>query len=133
MKVDKDTAQSEFERFAETMDLDLEPAGMDDEDAKSFASQKNLVIRAMQKGDLVINESGEPEFTPSRSADAKTITFYEPTGATMQAMDRRKASQDVSKTYAAMADMTRQDAKRFSQLKYADLKVCLAVFTLYTG
>lgn len=133
MKVDKDTALAEFERFADAMDLDLEPAGMDEEDAKSFESQKRLIIRTMQKGDLVVNEAGEPEFTPSRSDDKKTITFYEPTGATMQAMDRRKASQDVSKTYAAMADMTKQDASRFSKLKYADLKVCLAVFTLYTG
>jgi len=39
-KIDKETAESEFKRFTEMMDLDLDTAEMDVEDTNAFRQTK---------------------------------------------------------------------------------------------
>jgi hypothetical protein len=134
MKEDKvclEVAEVEFNRFVELMDLDCDEKSMGDEDRQGFTEQKEKLIKAICKGSLVVNEEGEPIFTPQRTKDAKPITFYEPTGASLMAMDRKKKTEDVAKLYATMADMTRTDSKTFAKMKNADLKVCMAITTLF--
>lgn len=130
-KVCLEVAEAEFQRFVELMDLDCDEKSMGEEDKAGFSEQKEKLIKAIRKGSLVVNENGEPIFTPQRTNDAKPITFYEPTGASLMAMDRKKKSEDVAKLYATMADMTRTDAKTFAKMKNADLKVCMAITTLF--
>lgn len=132
-KVAKEVAEQEFSRFVECMDLDVDPADMDEDDRKGFNQQKDRVIAAIQSGALVISDKGEPTFTPQRSNDADAITFYEPTGASLMAMDRKKKTEDIGKLYAAMGDMTKTHANVFSKMKMADLKVCMAITTLFLG
>ena len=62
------------------------------------------MVRAIVDGHLVINDKGEPVFTPT-VGNGESITFHEPTGASLQAM-RGKKDQDVDKLFGAMADMT---------------------------
>lgn len=132
-KIAKEVAEAEFNRFVECMDLDVDPADMDEDDRKGFNQQKDRVIAAIQSGALVISDKGEPTFTPQRSNDAEPITFYEPTGASLMAMDRKKKTEDIGKLYAAMGDMTKTHANVFSKMKMADLKVCMAITTLFLG
>jgi len=132
-KVAKEVAEEEFNRFVECMDLDVDPAGMDEDDRKGFVQQKDRVIAAIQSGALVISDKGEPTYTPQRTNDAEPITFYEPTGASLMAMDRKKKTEDIGKLYAAMGDMTKTHANVFSKMKMADLKVCMAITTLFLG
>ena len=132
-KVSQDVAEQEFERFVEANSLMLEFPGMDKEDKDSLNEQKARIVHAIMSGAMVINEDGEPVFTPQRTKDAAALTFHEPTGASLMAMDRKKRNEDVGKLYATMGDMTRTDAKTFSGMKMADLKVCIAVTTLFLG
>ena len=132
-KVAKEVAEQEFNRFVESMDLDVDPADMDEDDRKGFNQQKDRVIAAIQFGALVIKDSGEPVFTPQRTNDADAITFHEPTGASLMAMDRKKKTEDIGKLYAAMGDITKTHANVFSKMKMADLKVCMAITTLFLG
>lgn len=132
-KVDKEVAENEFNRFVECMDLDVDPSGMDEDDKKGFFQQKDRIIAAIQSGALVIGDAGEPTYTPQRTRDTSPITFYEPTGASLMAMDRKKKSEDVAKLYSAMGDMTKTHASVFSKMKMADLKVCMAITTLFLG
>lgn len=132
-KIAKDVAEQEFARFVEMMDLDVDPAGMDDEDRKSLDTQKRRIISAIESGALIVSDEGEPTYTPQRTKDAEPITFYEPTGASLMAMDRRKKNEDIGKMYALMGDITKTDAKTFARMKMADLKVCQAVTTLFLG
>lgn len=129
--VSKDVAEAEFARFIEANALLVETPGMSDEDRASFAEQKTRITRAMEQGALMINDQGEPVFTPQRTKDAEALTFHEPTGASLMAMDRRKRGEDIAKLYSTMADMTRTDAKVFSKMAMADLKVCMAVTALF--
>ncbi len=132
-KIAKEVAEQEFNRFVESMDLDVDPADMDEDDRKGFTQQKDRVIAAIQSGALVIKDSGEPVFTPQRTNDADAITFHEPTGASLMAMDRKKKTEDIGKLYAAMGDITKTHANVFSKMKMADLKVCMAITTLFLG
>ncbi len=132
-KIAKEVAEQEFNRFVDSMDLDVDPADMDEDDRKGFTQQKDRVIAAIQSGALVIKDSGEPVFTPQRTNDADAITFHEPTGASLMAMDRKKKTEDIGKLYAAMGDITKTHANVFSKMKMADLKVCMAITTLFLG
>jgi hypothetical protein len=124
----QDVAEDEFQRFADGMDLDVDPTGLSDEDKSSLEDSKRRVIRAMMKGSLVSNEKCEPVFTPK---SGKAITFYEPDGATLMATDMKKKGHDMAKTYAAMAAMTKENPTRFSSMPGRDLKVCTAIFALF--
>lgn len=130
-KVALEVAEQEFSRFVELMDLDVETSGMDEEDRKSFEQQKHRILVAIQAGALIINEAGEPVYTPQRSSGTGPITFYEPTGASLMAMDRRKKGEDVSKLYAIMSDITKTHVSTFAKMRIADLKVCQAVLTFF--
>ena len=127
-----EVALSEFDRFVEMMDLDLDTAGMDAEDLTAFNKQKSKIIRALERGTLVINESGEAVYTPNNSKTKATdkITFHERSGASLMAMDGKKKGHDVSKTYAIMADMCKVHPSTFAGMVGNDIKLCEAVFAL---
>jgi len=130
--VDIETADKEFERFSEAMDLDLDTSKMDTEDLTAFDKQKRRIITAIQRGALVFNEEGEAVYTPkhSKSKYKEAITFHERTGASMMAMDGKKKNYEVAKTYAIMADMCNVPPHVFAGLVGADGKTCEALFAL---
>ena len=132
-KISKEVAEQEFQRFVECMDLDVDVSAMDEDDRKGFEQQKDRIISAICNGSITVNDDGEPTFTPQRTKDAESLTFYEPTGASLMAMDRKKKTEDIGKLYAAMGDMTKTHASTFSKMKMADLKVCMAIATLFLG
>lgn len=131
-KIAVDVAEADFDRFIDCMDLDLNTDGMDDDEKKDLSVHKGRVISAICSGSLVINDEGEPVFTPQRS-EIDPLTFHEPTGAALMAMDRKKSSEEIGKMYVVAAAMTKTHSKTFSNMKIADLKVCMAITTLFLG
>lgn len=131
-KISREFAEQEFDRFAESMDLDFNPVHMDAEDLTAFNKQKERFIRAIINGSLSINENGEAIYMPRNrnSKHDKELTFHERTGATVIAMDSMKKGQDIRKTYAAMAEMCRTHPNTFSGLVGIDIKVCETIFAL---
>ena len=130
--VAREVAGEEFDRFADEMDLDLDTSTMDAEDLTAFNKQKGRLVRAIERGSLVINENGEAVYTPQNpgSKNYDPITFHERTGASLMAMDGKKKGHDVAKTYAVMADMCKVHPSTFAGLKGTDVKVCEALFAL---
>ena len=130
MTIAREVAEQEFERFAESMELDVDTSKMDAEDSKSLIQQRNVIVNAICCGRMIIDDKGQPVYTPCDS-EGGPITFHEPTGATFMAMDGKKKNADVGKLYAAMGDMTKQPPALFSRMKNRDLKVCIAVASLF--
>lgn len=130
-KISPDVAAKELERFFDAMDLDVDPEFMDEDDQKSFDNNHRKLVVAIVEGNLVINEKGEPVYTP-KVGNGETITFHEPTGASLQAM-RGKKDQDFDKLFGAMADMTHTSVATFSLMKNRDLKVCTAITNFLLG
>lgn len=131
-KVDIDSANAEFDRFVECMDLDLDTSAMDSEDFTQFNKLKSKIIRAVMKGSLIFNDNGEAIYQPQnkRSKYQEPITFHERSGASLMAMDGKKKNHDVSKTYAVMGEMCRVHQKVFAGLVGVDVKICEALFAL---
>ena len=132
-KVDKETALADFDRFTSTMDLDVETDDMDQDDLQSFEDVKAKVVKALMAGTLVVDDKGQPCYTPTGMPDANRIVFYEPTGASLMAMDQRKESQNVGKMMVLMGDITKTTANVFTAMPMRDLKVCQAITTLFLG
>ena len=132
-KIDKETAEREFDRFTEAMDLDMSLIGLSTEDKADLESARGMVVTAIGRGSLVINDAGEPVFTPQGSNATDPITFHEPTGASLMDMDKAKKTADIRKTYLVLGNLTGRDLSYYSALKMRDLKVCLAVLTLFLG
>lgn len=130
-KVDQETALNEFNRFVDAMDLDIDESRMDEEDRKSLDNVRSLFVRNVMSGHLVVDDKGQPVYTPRSGGDP--ITFYEPNGAALLAMDQKKKGHDVAKTYAVLAAITQLDVPRFSKMPMRDLKVCNAIMSLFLG
>ncbi len=130
--VDIETCEVEFERFLDAMDIDADKSHMDESDRAGFDRCKATIVREMRAGRLVIDDKGQPKYTP-KSGDGETLVFHEPTGATYLEMDRKKQGHDVSKMIAIMGAMTKQAPAVFSKMPQRDFKVCQAVVTLFLG
>ena len=125
-------AEQEFDRFVNEMDLELDPAYMDEEDAAQFRKLKSRLIKAIMKGSLAVNENGEAVYTPQneKSKHKEPITFHERTGSSLMAMDGKKRNYDIAKTYAVMGEMCKVHPSVFAGLVGIDVKICENIFQL---
>lgn len=135
IKITIEVAEQEFDRFAEAMDLDLDPTSMDVSDLTQFHRQKKILLKELVLGSLIVNEEGEFVYTPKhkRSKYKEPITFYERDGAAMMAMDGKKTGHDVARMYAILSAMCKVPSKTFSSLVGVDIRVSEAIFALLMG
>lgn len=128
----KDVAESEFNRMCVARRLDIDESDMDADDAEKFAGIKKDVVKAMMRGELVVNESGDPVFTPP-VAGSRPLTFHKPTGATFMAMDSKdgKYKGHLTATASAITEMTRSTPGDISKLEAPDFQLCCALTNLF--
>lgn len=134
-KVDRESAEAEFARFVNLMALDVDETTLEDEDKKGLRENKRHIIDAIMAGSLVVNDKGEPIFTPARadSSSHHPIIFHEPAGSALMEMDRKADGKNVGKIVDVMASITKTNPAKLTGLKNPDFKVCLAVTLLYLG
>lgn len=130
-KVARDVALDEFNRFCDSMDIDNNTDAMTEEDAKSFEEPKGVIIRAIMEGSLLINDDGEPEYTPKNSPKVGNLTFREPNGADYMAMDRKKEGQNIAKMWTLAESVTKSAPGTIANLRNRDLKVVRAIMQLF--
>jgi hypothetical protein len=129
-RVAREVAEAEFERMCQARRIDIDMTEMDEEDTASFLDLKRKIMRAMQRGDLVVNEHGDPVYTPPVPG-AKPLTFYKATGATFMAMDEGKDRGGITKVVASLTEMTRSVKGEISKLEAPDFQVCSAIASLF--
>ncbi len=134
-KIAPEAAELEFRAWLEEMGLafKVDDPKLTAEDRDSLEKSKLPIIEAIRKGRLVRNDDGEFVFTP-QLGNTSPITFFEPTGADLMAMDKVGRKDDnVAKTYGILAAMTRQNQKLFADMKNRDLEVCKAIMAFFLG
>lgn len=131
-KVGEDVAEADFERFRDAMDLDFDPNGMSDEEESDFVDAKRRMIRAMMRGTLVVNDEGEPVFTPTKG-DRSPITFHEPQGGHYMSMAPKEGKESQKRGFQLISQMTGEPVKRFGTMYERDLKVVSAITALFLG
>lgn len=129
-KVSWEMAEDELERFIDAMDLDLDTADMDDNDKAVMINARGRMIRAIERGTLVITSEGMAEYHPVKMDDLKPILFHELDGAALLAIDKRKATAQVSQMFTMMAQMCKVSPSYIGKLKGIDLKVCQDITVL---
>lgn len=134
-KVDAASAEEEFNRFAELMDLEIDQKLMTDEDKVNFVDLKSGFIRGVMRGRVTVNDDGEPsvifEKPPSDDENEQGVTFYEPDGACFLALDKGKKNADNAKQYMMMGEICKCSHSLFAKLKNRDLKYCKVILTLF--
>ncbi len=128
--VDLETAEGEFQQWAEDWEIDTATADMNDEEKTDFQGQKIKIIRAMRHGRMSYDQESQT-LKYCGKIETDEVTIKRPKGAALMAMDKYKDREGVHKTYAVMAAMTGKDASYFSRLDGIDLKPHLAVVTLF--
>jgi CHASE1-domain containing sensor protein len=130
-----EVAEQEFARFLEAMDLaeKCDAKGLDVEDAKSLTDVKRTIISAMERGNLVVDDKGQPVYTPKAGDNRNPITFHEPTGADLMAIDQAKKSEDMKRAFQLLGAVTGETPARFAKMLNRDIVVCQAIFALFLG
>lgn len=122
-------AESEFRRFVDEMELDVDPAMMDEDERKAFDLLRRRLLDALRRGQLVIDKEGRPVFTPTGATES--ITFNRPRGKDLLAMDRHKAYAERAKTFTVMAEITKAPRELFENMAGRDLRICLSITSLF--
>jgi len=126
---DRATAVAEFERWADFSDIDLAPEGIDENERGGFERDRMVVIRAIEKGRAIVDEEGQITVVCKHSEDR--ITFHIPEGSAYIVMDKKKRSSDFGKLFASLGSMTNTAPVRFAKIKQPDLKICIAIWSLF--
>ena len=127
-KVDRQTAEQEFQVIADKLRLDFDTEGLDENEVRDREQDRIKIIKAIQKGYITTDEKGILTFHPS---DGDPIVWFRPNGKALMAMDKKKKSADVGKMYASMAAMTSASFTTFEDMDIADMDICLSIWTLF--
>lgn len=125
----EELAEAEVHRWAEANDIDLLTRTADGQLVLDASVPK--LVKAVQRGNLVVNDNGEFEYTVSGKSPqgfaGERITLKAPTGAAYMAMDSYKEQQGVHKTMAIASAITGKDVSWFGRLHNVDYKVVVTV------
>jgi hypothetical protein len=127
-KVATEVAQQEFERWAETFEIDISTEAFDPEELKAFDGFKAKFIKRIETGALTIDDDGVIEFSP-RGDDGDPLKFDEPTGALLSA--RQKNDTEIQAARRVLASWTGVAPKRFAEMKLRDFNFCSELLAFF--
>lgn len=129
-KIERETAEDEFDRWVEAMRIEMDPEGLDENDRNDNTRNKFIVLKQIEKGFITICEEGQLHFEPEGGGGP--FTFREPNGDALAKTDMKKPNANDAKTNAVLGTLARTSPIHFgSKLKWADKKVCMAVMNLF--
>jgi hypothetical protein len=132
-KVAREVAERDFERMCRSRRVVTDPAEIDEDDLPGLTAVREKLVKAIMRGELVIEENGDPVYTPPVGG-AKSLRFHKPTGATYMAMEANRpgeADGQVARTVRALTEMTRSDKGEIARLEGADYQMCVTLGQLF--
>lgn len=132
-KIAREVAEKELERFLVAMDIEdhVDEEGLDKEEVRTIRKAKRTVIRALEKGRLVIDDGGLAVYTTVSLKDPVTVTFRRPNGETFLSAGDEEAA--VASGFRVLAEMTGVSIKTFAKMGYNDLEVLQSIAKLFFG
>ncbi|WP_304333555.1 hypothetical protein [Brachyspira innocens] len=134
IKIERKTAEIEFNDFCEMWDIDNDVSIMSEEDKEGFEKQKNTIIKAIMQGRLTLNKEDRTlnyivsEFSEKSGEELKIRRLK---GADYMSMDNYKEKENVHKMYSVIGNMIGRDPKFISNLDGADSKLLQAIMILF--
>jgi hypothetical protein len=126
-----EVAETEFARFLDAMGLEerCNEKALDADDFKAFLANKGEIIRAIERGQLVVDPKGQAVFSPTNGGDE--LTFHEPLGEDIAVMDQAREGRGAEKQNKCLAAMTGTIPGRFLKLPLRDYRVCVSIMLLF--
>ena len=132
IKINKEMAEAEFQRFADMARLDLDRPRNANE-RRDIEEGKEQFVYFVMKGRITVDDEGYPT-VKTESEELPTIRFGKrPRVTALRAMDKCKKNNDNGKMLAMMADTLGIAPAMFNSLEYTDFEVVSLVFSLFLG
>lgn len=131
-KITREVAEVEFDRFCSKMDLEFETDLMSEDDVNAFRKQKRRITNAIQRGSLIIDDTGHAVYTPVNQEVDKPLRFSQFGGLAISSTDGKKRDDRALQLHAMMAQMAKVGPHTFVKMKGIDTKVCMAITMLLT-
>ena len=122
-KVDPGTALAEFERLAAAADVNIDPTGMDDEDAESLEETQASFTQAIERGELAVDDEGRAVMSVADS----TITFRVPLGADLMIMASANDNKRMEAMERFVCALTGQPTDRIRKLRKREWKLAMRI------
>jgi hypothetical protein len=133
-KIDRDTAEKEFERYCENNEFETDETEMTDEDKESFLDIKKRFIKCCMDGRVEVDGSNL-KYTVSKISPegfaGDIVAIRRPNGSAFTSMDSFREKESVHKLQGFMSAMTGKEIKYFSKIDIADWKFFQAISSLF--
>lgn len=128
--VSREVAEAEFERFAEAARLDLGKP-RNENDRRSVADDRELFVYQVMRGRISVDEDGWP--TVHTDSEALPVVRFSsrPRVTNYRAMDKVKATNEIGKMLAMIADVTGVPTALLNGLEQADFENVSLTFGLF--
>ena len=123
VKIDRETAVAEFERFCEVNEIDYDESAMTTEDIEAFKPNGRVEV-----------DGRNIQYTVSALSDnaaGDVVTIKRPTGHAFVAMDNYNDKQSVHKLQGFVSAMTGKEVKYFSKIDISDWLFFRDIATLF--
>ena len=132
VKITKEVAEAEFQRFADMARIDMERPRNTNE-RRDLEDDREQFVYFVEKGRITVDEEGYPTVN-TESEDLPTVRFgRRPRVTALRAMDKCKKNNENGKMLAMMADTLGIAPAKLNSLEYADFEVVSLVFSLFLG
>ena len=134
-KISKETANKDFESWADALGIEYDMDDMNAEQKGDFERLKSLIIKAIVDGRCVV-DGNSLEYTIKTCAEAeglvgRVVKIGVPSGKIYSGMDGYKDTQNVHRLNGAMSGMTGLDVGIFPKLDLRDYSFFKAVVQLF--
>lgn len=134
-KISKETANRDFEGWADALGIEYDMDGMNAEEKADFERIKAPIIKAIVDGRCVV-DGNSLEYTIKTCVAAeglagRNVKIGAPSGAIYSGMDGYKETQNVHRLNGAMSAMTGLDVGIFPKLDLRDYSFFKAVVQLF--
>lgn len=126
--IDRETAENEFERWVDAMKIKIDRSGMDENDRRDIAEDREQIVSLIMEGRIEINDNDLLVFQPE---EGRAVTFYRPRGGDLVVMDKKKKNADLGKINASMAAVTRTSEPTFAKMFSSDYQICQVIWSLF--
>lgn len=129
--VDKDTAENDFQRWADHHDLDTDWDDLHPDDTAALLSSKRVLVRAITKGQFKVGEDGSGTFVSKAETEYKIRSQG---GKTYAASDTKKSGQDFAKAAAMFGKISGTNSQELVKMEHeSDVKIGVALVALFLG
>lgn len=130
-QVDKETAEFDFQRWADNHNIDTDWDDLHPEDVAALLSSKRVLVRAIQQGKFKVSDEGYGVFT---AEDGKEFPIRSAGGKTYAAADTKKDGQNFGKAAAMFGKISGTNSRALETMAdEADVKIGVALVALFLG